>query len=460
MLPYVEKKDFYRRLVFIAIPIIIQNFILSLLNAVDVIMVGQLGTIPIAGVGLSNQIFFLLTFFVFGINSSASIFCSQYWGKKDLNSVNKIFKLSFLASFAFGFVFFIVSFMIPDFILRLYTNDKEVINTGMGYLRIVSISYLFTVITSNLVSILRSMEIVKSGMIVSIISLFINTGLNYIFIFGKFGFPALGVYGAGLATVIARSIELILLISLILIRKYPLKLNIKQIFIIDKELAKNFFKIALPVILSEIVWSVGITVYNAIYARIGTEQIAAINMVSTIESLGFVLFIGISSAGGILIGKKIGENKNDIAFKLSKRVLLIGMFGAILTGFFVFLFRDFIFSFYKVSPDTLIYAEKILIVLCCVLWLKVSNMILFVAIIRSGGDTKFEFITISASMWLIGVPLAAIGGLIFKLPIHYVIILVMGEEIFKFVFCFLRFISKKWINNLAVDKIPESLNEA
>ncbi|MGM0507677.1 MAG: MATE family efflux transporter [Fusobacteriota bacterium] len=443
-----KDKEFLKKLLIIGLPIALQNLIMSSMNIIDVFMVGQLGEVSIAALGLANQIFFLIVLMLFGINSGSSVFIAQFWGKRNISKIKETLGIAIsLGIIVTAFSFLGVQYY-GKILLRVYTKDLEVINQGYGYLKIVSWSYIFTSIAFAFSIALRSIERTKIPMYTSLVSLLINATLNYIFIFGKFGFPAMGVRGAALATLIARTIECFVIISITYARKFPLAGRLKELFTFDFTLFKRFFKTSFPIMVHELFWALGITTYNIVYARIGTASLAAINIEGSIERIAFVLFIGIGNAAGIMIGNEIGKGNKERAFDYAKKSIIIGPFLSIFISTMLIFSSGYILKIYDVSEQVYNYSRILLIIFSIYMPFKVFNMTNIVGILRSGGDTKYGLFLELGGIWLIGVPLALITGLVLDLSIYYVYIFANLEEIFKMIFGLKRLISKKWLNNL------------
>jgi len=443
-------KIFFKTLFKLALPIALQNLILSSLNLIDTIIIGGLGEYAIAGVGIANQYFFLLNLVLFGVVSGSSIFTAQYYGDNDIPNIKRILGLSIIASGTAAFIFFIAGFFFNNEILKIFSTDKLVISIGSQYLKIIVFSYVITAITFSYSFTLRSIRQVKIPMIISIIALAINTILNYLLVYGYFGMPKLGTNGSAIATLIARTIEMILMITVVYSKKLIIAAKLSEMLDLSLDYIRNFFKITTPVILNESIWSLGVSMYAIAYARMGTEVIAATNISATIERITWVIFMGLGNACAVMIGNKIGEGSKDEAYLLAKRFIIICPALAILTGMIVFSTSGWVLSVYKVSPTVYNYSHNILIVFSIFLVAKVINYTSIIGIFRSGGDTRFCLILDTGGVWLIGVPLAFLGGLVLKLPIHLVYILIYIEEVIKLMFCIPRIISKKWINNLTV----------
>jgi len=443
-----EDKKFLKTLLKLALPIALQNFILSSLNLVDNIIIGGLGEVAIAGVGLANQYFFLLNLILFGITSGSAIFTAQFWGNKDIPNIRRVLGISLITSCSAAFLFFLGGVFFPQQILSIFSKDPEVIRLGSSFLRIIAFSYVVTAITFAFSFTLRSVGRVKTPMIVSVIALGINTALNFILVYGYFGMPRLGVEGSATATLIARIIECGLLLVFVYKKKYVIAGTMKEFLDLKMIFIKQFFKVTIPVILNEGMWALGVTLYAVVYARMGTEVIAATNISSTIEKIVWVLFMGLGNACAVMIGNKIGEGNEKEAFTYAKRFIIIGPALAMLMGIVVYFASGWSLKAYNISPQVYYYAHRNLMVFSFFLWVKVFNFTSIVGIFRSGGDTKFCLVIDTAGVWLIGVPLAYLGGIVLHLPVYWVYLLVYVEEVFKLIVGLPRIFSKKWIHNL------------
>lgn len=443
-----KDRTYYSTLLRIAVPIIAQNFITSSLNVIDVTMLGQLGETTVAAVGLANQVFFLLVLMLFGTYSGVGVFTSQFWGKGDLASIRKVLGIGLMIGLAGSFLFTILALVFPRTVLGFYTEDPAVIDLGSSYLRTIGWSYMITAVTFAYSSVLRSTGYVRVPMVVSISALSIKTVLNYGLILGHFGLPELGAQGAAISTVIARIVEFSSLLLVVYWRKLPPAAKIGEMLGFSRSFLGRVLKTSLPVLVNETMWSLGITTYNMVYGRIGTDAIAAVNIAATIENLAFVIFIGIADATGIMIGNRIGANEEEKAFGYARQTLIISTLGAILVGLVILAGSDFILSFYKLSDQSLENAHNILRVIGLLMWIRVSNLTLIVGVLRAGGDTRFSMFLDAGTVWLVGVPLAVIAGLVLHQPVYIVYLLIMSEEAVKYLVALFRFFSRRWIHNL------------
>jgi len=445
---FITDRAFLHEMLQIALPVAIQQLITASLNMIDVLMVGQLGETAIAATGLSNQVFFVLTLFMFGITTGMSIFTAQYWGKREVQLIRKVLGMCIVAASSVALIFTLATTFAPRTILSFYTNDPQVLALGVSYLRIVGSTYLLVAVSTSIIAVLRSMQLVKLTVIASVIALVIKTILGYILIFGLFGLPRLGIVGAAIGTATCWMVEFSLIIIFVYRLKTPLAANPLTFLQFDRAFFERVLITVIPAALNEVVWSLGITTYNAVYAHIGTTAIAAINVTMTIEELAFVVFFGFGSACAVLVGNLIGAGKKELAYNYVRRFLTMSLLCAILIGLVIIPLRDPFISFYKLSEQGALNAHWLMFALACSLWLRVINFILFIGALRAGGDTRFGLITELITIWTVGVPMALIGGFVLKLPIYYVYGMVLVEEAVKCIIVLYRFRSKKWIHDL------------
>ena len=447
-LSFFRDKEFFRVMLALAVPVAFQQLITAGLNMIDVLMVGQLGETSVAALGLANQIFFLLILFLFGVTSGMSIFTAQFWGKGDTEHIHNVLGICLIVSVSVSLLFSLAATLMPEALMKFYTEDPEVIKLGSDYLRIVGLSYVFTAISVSYISILRSITMVKLTVVISVLALIIKTSIAYLLIFGIGDLPALGVRGAAVGTTIGWIFECVLLLILVYAFKTPLAANLSSFVKFKREFLFKVLRTSMPAAANEVLWSVGITTYNAVYARIGTDAIAAVNINATIEELMFVLFIGLGNSCSVMVGNKIGEGKKDIAFEYGRRFTILGVMAAMAGGVFVISIRDVVAGLYELSPSALENLYGLMLVYSLSIWLRVFNFMLFIGALRAGGDTRYAMFTELFSIWLIGVPSAFIGGFVLHLPVYGVYAMVLIEEVIKAVVILRRFLSRKWIHNL------------
>lgn len=435
-----NNKIFYKKLVFIALPIILQELLNSSVNMMDTFMIGRLGEESVAAVGLANQIFFLFNLISFGINSAAAIFMGQYWGKGDMKNIHKIMGISFMLSFICSSVFFIAVNLIPETVMKIYSKDGAVISLGVNYLKAVGISYFILSIVLTLNNSLRVIGKTYFPMTTTFISLICNIIFNYIFIF----ILKLGVVGAAYGTVCARIVELLCIITFIVRFKIPVLSKIKDYFRFDLEYFKGFMKISIPVILNEFAWALGTTIYNIAYKYSGTDAQASIQIVSTIQNLFAVVGMGVGAGCGILIANTLGSGNFGRAIDYSRKCLSNSVFVGIIMGVLLFFFSDFIISFFDVGDVVKKYCKLMLYMVCIGISLKNFNYAAIIGVLRSGADTKFCLFADLFSVWFIGIPMAFLGSYFLHLPIYITFCLVYLEEAAKIFICLPRVLKNKW----------------
>lgn len=434
----------------IAIPVTIQSLIASSLNTLDTFMITKLGTEAIAGVGLANQVFFFFSFFLFGLNTGSSILFSQYYGKSDFKSVRKTMITSLKFSFLIGLIFNAAALLFPHKIISLFIDsDPVVIDAGARYLTWVSSSYIVTAFSFACGVAMRSTGNPRTPLMASIISFFANAFFNYCFIFGKFGMPELGVVGAAVGTIIARYLELAVYAYVIVKYRGPVYFKIKDLFKRDFEFLKKFSFIVIPVILEEILWSFAQVLYNYFYAKTGVDSTAAIQVASAVSNMLYIFARGLSAATTVLVGVKIGEGNydraQDMATKSIQTALIMGTFlGAVL----IIARKYLLMVFPDLTPEVREITMMTLVAMGFFYPVRTFNSIAVVGVVRGGGDIKYSLLTETSTAYLIGVPMAYLGAVFFKLPLHYVFIMISLEEIAKMIIIYPRTRKKRWIRNI------------
>ncbi|MDR2904127.1 MAG: MATE family efflux transporter [Clostridiales bacterium] len=436
-----EYRRFLKTLLFLTIPIVLQEFLNALVNVIDSFMIGQLGENEINAVGFSNELFFLYVVFIFGITSGCSIFMGQFWGKRDTKNIRKVIGICFIFSLLLSLVFATVAFVFPERFISFYSMKPEVIALGAQYLRVLGASYLVTSLTVTFNAALRCIGQTKIPMCTTIVALLTNAALNYLFIF-VFGW---GVVGAALATAIARCAELIAQCYIIFAYKLPIAAKIKQYFSFDKQFLKTIGLAIVPVFLNEAVWAVGMTLYNVAYRATGNEAQAAVQISAAVQRLFMVIGFGIGAGSGIMIANTLGMGERADAQKHAWRCLALSVAVSVLMGACLVLFAPFILSSYNVSDVVKDSAFKIMCVIAVAMAFKTFNYTAIVGILRNGGDTKFCLLLDAGCAWLIGVPAAFLGAQVFHLPIYVIVALVSCEELAKFFFTFWRIRLSKWV---------------
>ncbi len=447
-------KELYKKVFTIGIPVSIENMIYSLMNFIDVFMVGKenvvlgLGTAAVAGLGFANQIFMIFIVSLFGLNSGGGILAAQYYGKKDYKNLKKCLGITITVGLLFSFLFFLMGLFIPEKIIGIFTSDPKVLKLGANYFRIIALIYPLIGLGYSFNMQLRAIGKNQYSLYSTIIGLCINLVGNYLFINGNLGFPAMGVVGAAIATVIARIVSVFYLIYIIYKNKLPMAGNFQELFKLSWSFIAKALKISLPVFGHEIMWVTGVSMYVIIYGRIGTEATAAIQVVKSISNLVFTLVFGLSSGTAAIIGQEIGAGNEENAYKYGVELLKVSLVIGTAVALFVYAICPVVLILMKVDSAIyplarqIVFSEGILIII------KTTGTLFIVGVLRAGGDTLWTMFADLIPLWTFAIPLTYIAGLKFGLPVALVYLCSGSDELLKMPFCIQRLKSRKWINNL------------
>lgn len=445
----IQDKKFIKTLFSIALPIMLQNLLSSSLSFIDTLMIGQLGSNQIAAVGIANQIFFLVNLFIFGIASGASIFFSQYYGAGRHNDLQKVTALALTISLIASLIFALVSFFAPQHIVYIFTDTPDVVSVSSEYQRLVAISYIFFAISFTHSIAFRSVGKAGIPLTATFVSLTLNAIGNYLLIFGIGPFPTLGARGAAIATTISRFIEMLIILTYTYSKKEPFRIKSISAFKWDISFIKTYIITCSPVLLNEVFWSLGITAYKVGYSRLGVDTLACINVSESIANFFFVFSMGLGNGATIVLGQIIGNGDLNRAKKGAKTTLKIALLVGTVMGLSMAIFASTFTSWFKVSDEIrkmatyCLYVKAVLQPLCSL------NMVLFVGILRSGGDTRYSLIAETSSVWLIGVSMSFLGSAFLALPIYIVVAMTSLEEVAKILLVYPRYRSEKWVKSLA-----------
>ena len=447
-----ENKVFYKTLVVLCIPIIIQNLISTLVNMVDTVMIGSLGEISVAAIGIANQYFFLFNMALSGIMGGTGIFMAQFYGKGDKDSIKKVTALSVIAALILGMIFFVIAVFFPDIIIHFFSYDSEVVKQAREYFLVIGFCYPIMAVGYIFSMGSRNVRNPNLGMICSSISLVINIILNYIFIFGKFGAPALGVMGAAVATVLARTVEFILLIGYVYFVRddYELRFGFKDIRGITKDLTDTVIKKTAPAFLNDTTWAFGSVLYSVAYSTAGTSAIAASQIANTTGNFFIMTAVCIAIGSSIMIGNELGANNIDRAIRYSKKFSIIVTIAGAILGTLLIISTPVLLKIFSVSASLTPDIKKIFIIMGVMMALRTFNTFIVIGVLRSGGDTKYALFLEMGCMWLVSLPITFVAA--YKgIPIYLLVAFTYTEEIAKFIFGVPRAVSKKWANNIVKD---------
>ena len=443
-----RKTNFYKKLIALAVPIILQSLIASSLNLVDNLMIGQLGEVSIAAVGLANQVYFLVILFIFGITGGASIFFSQFWGKKDMDSIHKTLGVALMLTLIISAIFTLAAAIFPRFVIGIYSTDPAVIEAGSQYISIAAWSYLPYAISSVFFAVFRSTGRPKIPLFTSAAALALNTLLNYMLIFGNFGMPALGVRGAAIATLTARLVEVTIILLVAYNGKNHLGARISELFNFSMAFFKKLMSKMALVIINDGLWGLGTTGYAIMYARMGTGVIAAMNIVGTIFNLLFIFAMGIGSGLAIMVGNSLGADKFDQAKRYAHKGIIAAAVCGVFVALLMLVFRDSILSLYNIQEEVLQNARAVTNLAMLILPVICVEFTIFIGILRSGGDTLYCAVVDLGALFFIGLPLALVGAFVFHWPLPIVYLLVRTETIVRTIASFIRYKTDKWVKNV------------
>lgn len=460
MLHFLKRgRGFYQGLITLVLPIVLQNLINSSLAFVDNVFVGMLGQNELAGVALANTPFFVAMLFVFGLQSGGAVLISQYWGRKDVETINRVMGISFYFAGAVSFVFATVIALFPHFIMGLTTNNPDLLSIAARYGQIVAYSYFINAVVMVYIGAHRSTENPKFGMYVLGFSMLCNTFLNWVLIFGKLGMPALGVEGAAIATLISRIIELLITVVYIMFYDKHIPFIPHAILRPGKTILKDFLKYSTPVVLNESFWGFGISLLPIIYGHMANSAnvVAGNSIAGNLERVVTVFIFAIANATAIVVGKEIGRgaSKDEVQVlggDLLSLSMLSGAFSGILLSILTFtVIEPFVFPLFDLSAEAQRIAKTMLLVMSFILFIRAYNATNVVGILRGGGDVNFCMLMDVLPLYIYTVPIAALTALVLKWDIQWVYILVMCEEVIKLFVGIWRYRSRKWINNITRD---------
>ena len=446
-----HKRRVNRKLVRVATPIAIQGVVSATLMMVDNLMVGFLGETELAAVGVGSQLFMVHYLVMFGILSGSATFMAQFYGTRDMANIRKVIGFDVTLLAVFGSVFFIVSVCFTDGILSLYTGDTAVRALAAQYVRINSISFLLLALSSPLEMAFKATQQVKIPMAVSTVIFFTNITINYILIFGKLGFPRMGVAGAAIGTLSSRIIEVLMNSYFAFRSRNEFYGSIMSYFGWDRELIRRIIKNATPTTINEFLWSFAQTMYVAAFNRISTTAYAAYQAANSIFNIFNFAAFSIGDASLILIGEKLGEGDMDYTWKLSKHLIKASILVGLVVGAVIIAFSGALSGIFRLTDEGMMYTKYILIVFGATMAADLFNGMQIAGILRAGGDTRFAMICEGMCVWFIAVPLAFTAALVWHLPVHQALLVTRIEIFIRAAILTKRYMSKKWMNTVISD---------
>ncbi len=443
----VQERKAYVQILRLALPIMIQNLFSAAISSADVVMLNSVGQSAISAVSLAVQYSNILFMVYYGLGTGATMLCAQYWGKGDIKAIGKVEGIALRFAVDISILFALPAAVIPDLMMKLFTNDPELIAIGTSYLRIISVSYLCWGISEIYLSVLRSVERVRISTALNISALLLNICLNAVFVYGLLGAPKLGAAGVALATSISRVVQLIACFAVSACSK-DVKLRLQAMFEKSGVLMQDFIRLSLPALGNDIVWSVGFSMYSVIMGHMGTDVVAANSLVTVVRNFGTVMCYGIASASGILVGKKIGADLFEEAQRDAVRAMKLTVAGGLLGGLLVAAAMPFVLKYASLSDAAMGYLRTMLWITTYYIMGTAVNTTLIAGIFRAGGDSRFGFICDTIDMWGYGVPLGFFAAFVLKLPPMWVYFLLCTDEFVKWPWVLRHYKSRKWLKNI------------
>ena len=437
--------NFYKSVLALVVPMALQNLVNVGISSTDVIMLGRVGEKVLSGASLGSQVQFVMSLILFGITSGASVLVAQYWGKGDVRTIEKVLGIALKFSLSIGAVFTIATLMFPEVIMRILTNDDDVIAEGSRYLQIVGLSYIIMAVNIVYLNIMRSVERVKISTVVYLSGLIANIIINAILIFGK---PQMGIQGAAIGTVSAMVLELLIVIF------YDRKINDVFKFKFNffktgnKKLEKDFWKYSGPVIVNELMWGLGCSTVTAILGHMGSAAVAANSVTQVVRQLAMVMSFGIASATAIMLGKTIGEGKIEKAREYGNKFVKMSIISGLVGSLVVLISRPVAMATMDLTDTAAEYLSLMMFVMAYYVIAQTFNTTMIVGVFRAGGDTKIGLFIDVSCMWGISILIGFIAAFVLKLPVMVVYVILLSDEIFKIPISAWRYKTYKWLKNV------------
>lgn len=450
MAVFTKDRSFYRSLVTLAVPISLQNLVTFAVGFADNLMIGSLGDDAISGVYVGGQLQSVLQMFIGGIEGAILILAAQYWGRKNRESIRKVVSIGVKFALGVGILMTLVAVSFPEWTIRIFTQDPGVIREGAAYVQIVGFTYLFFSISQVMIAAMRSVETARVGLYISLIAMVVNVSLNYVFIFGHLGFPAMGVRGAAIATLISRVVEMCASVGYVFFVDKKLRFGLRDLFRTDRQLLRDFIRYGLPVIGGQVVWSVNMLANTKILGYYSAEVIAAASITGMLHNLIYVWMNGLSSAVGIITGKTVGAGLYEKMKEYSKTVQMIFLFVGLISGAAVFLARDGFISLYNASPEAQEYSRQFINVISVTIIGTCYQAACLFGLVKSGGDISFVFKNDSIFVFLVVIP-SSLLAMWLGAPPWVVFACLKCDQILKCFVALVKINRYNWMKNLTRD---------
>ena len=442
---FTKDKNFYKVFFRLMLVVALQNLVAYSVNMLDNMMLGSYDQNALSGAATVNQIFFVVNQLAIAIGNALIVMSSQYWGKKDTYAIRKLTGIVLIFSLLAAMLILVICSAFPEQLLGLFTTSPDIIMEGQTYLKILKWTFVLFLISNLLISMLRSVETVQISFVVSVISLIVNGGINYTLIFGHFGFPEMGIKGAALATVLATVVQFLWSVGYVLCRIRAVKFSLRSC---EKKLFGRFWQKTVPLLINNLAWGIGFSMYSVIMGHLGTDAVAANGIANISKNLVVCFCLGLGNAGSIIVGNRLGADRLQEAKEVGETLTKTAIIAGIVSGLVLIALSPFITKMVDLTPTARGYLQKMLLISSYYIAGKSVNCMTIGGIFAAGGDSKFGMLCDSVTLWCIIVPLGCICAFILKLPVMVVYFVLNLDEIIKLPVVYKHYKKYKWIKNL------------
>ena len=440
-----RKRSLRKEIVRLALPIALQQFMTALVGACDAIMLGKLSQDAMSAVSLATQVTFVFNLFMFAFMAGENMFVAQYYGKGDYTGISQVFSLVTKICGCIAVVFLAGTLFFPEQLMRILTNEETLIVLGSEYLRVIGISYVFSGIAQTFLAIMKNCGAVNMSTLINGVMVILNIALNAVFIFGLSGFPKMGIKGAALATVLATVVQFLWSVGYVLCRIRAVKFSLRSC---EKKLFGRFWQKTVPLLINNLAWGIGFSMYSVIMGHLGTDAVAANGIANISKNLVVCFCLGLGNAGSIIVGNRLGADRLQEAKEVGETLTKTAIIAGIVSGFVLIALSPFITKMVDLTPTARGYLQKMLLISSYYIAGKSVNCMTIGGIFAAGGDSKFGMLCDSVTLWCIIVPLGCICAFILKLPVMIVYFVLNLDEIIKLPVVYKHYKKYKWIKNL------------
>lgn len=440
-----RKRSLRKEIVRLALPIALQQFMTALVGACDAIMLGKLSQDAMSAVSLATQVTFIFNLFMFAFMAGENMFVAQYYGKGDYTGISQVFSLVTKICGCIAVIFLAGTLFFPEQLMRILTNEETLIVLGSEYLRVIGISYVFSGIAQTFLAIMKNCGAVNMSTLINGVMVILNIALNAVFIFGLSGFPKMGIKGAALATVLATVVQFLWSVGYVLCRIRAVKFSLRSC---EKKLFGRFWQKAVPLLINNLAWGIGFSMYSVIMGHLGTDAVAANGIANISKNLVVCFCLGLGNAGSIIVGNRLGADRLQEAKEVGETLTKTAIIAGIVSGLVLIALSPFITKMVDLTPTARGYLQKMLLISSYYIAGKSVNCMTIGGIFAAGGDSKFGMLCDSVTLWCIIVPLGCICAFILKLPVMVVYFVLNLDEIIKLPVVYKHYKKYKWIKNL------------